>query len=233
MSSESDYSMVSSDGTYQTMFDALSKIHDIVSEQNELALPRICVIGDQSSGKSSLLATLTGIDFPTNHALCTKAPIVVHCRRGDVESYELRPAPNESFKPVTKENVAEEMRDAQDALVARAGEDAKVTTEEITVRVSGPEREDFGIIDLPGIIHNGSGAEATQALIERYIAPPQTLILLLSVADQDEELTKALELAEKHDPTNARTLRERQQHHRQLRARLRRRRAGAHACGDS
>ena len=56
MSSESDYSIVSSDGTYQTMFDALSKIHDIVSEQNELALPRICVIGDQSSGKSSLLS---------------------------------------------------------------------------------------------------------------------------------------------------------------------------------
>ena len=63
-------------------------------------MPRICVIGDQSSGKSSLLCTLAeGIEFPTAHSLCTKAPIVVHSRRGEEEKIEVRASPNGEFRP--------------------------------------------------------------------------------------------------------------------------------------
>ena len=89
--SDSDCTIVDTDSSYQTVFDALSRIHDIVSGKQELNLPRICVIGDQSSGKSSLLCTLAeGIEFPTAHSLCTKAPIVVHSRRGEEEKIEVR-----------------------------------------------------------------------------------------------------------------------------------------------
>jgi hypothetical protein len=203
---DSEYSVVD-DTTYKTVFDALSRIHDTMHGTQELDLPRICAIGDQSSGKSSLLATLTGVDFPTNASLCTKVPIVVECRRAEAEAYKVRAAPGEAFKAVAKDAVADALRDAQDALVALAGDDAKVTSEEVTVHVSGPDLENFGIVDLPGIIHNGPGADATRALIEHYIAPPQTLVLLLTVAEQDEELAKCLELAKKYDPSGARTLR--------------------------
>ena len=171
------------------------RIHDIVSGKQELNLPRICVIGDQSSGKSSLLCTLAeGIEFPTAHSLCTKAPIVVHSRRGDVEKIEVRASPSDNFKIVSREDVADAIREAQDALVERVG-GTKVTTQEVTVRVWGPGRSDFGIIDLPGIIHNGEGTVETLALIEKYISPPQTLVLLVTMAEQDDELAKCLELA--------------------------------------
>ncbi len=205
--SDSDSSIVHIDNSYQPVFDALSRISDIVSATRDLDLPRICVIGDQSSGKSSLLCTLAeGVEFPTAHALCTKAPIVVHSRRGAEEKIEVRASTNGEFKRVQSDDVADAIREAQDALMEGTG-GAKVTMQEVTVRVTGPDRSDFGIIDLPGIIHNGEGTVETQALIEKYIAPPQTLVLLLTMADQDEELAKCLELAKKHDPDNTRTLR--------------------------
>ncbi len=131
---------------------------------------------------------------------------MVHSRRGEEEKIEVRASPNGEFKRVQSDDVADAIRDAQDALMGGSG-GGKVTMQEVTVRVTGPDRSDFGIIDLPGIIHNGDGTKETQALIEKYIAPPQTLVLLLTAADQDEELAKCLELAKKHDPGNTRTLR--------------------------
>lgn len=38
-------------------------------------------MGDQSSGKSSLLESLTGIPFPTNTELCTRYVTQITCRR--------------------------------------------------------------------------------------------------------------------------------------------------------
>jgi hypothetical protein len=79
--------------------------------------------------------------------------------------------------------------------------------EEIHVKVSGPDQIDIIVVDLPGIINTGDGKEHTRQLIDKYIKDPQTLILLVSEAKQDEELTSAIELAKKHDPLAIRTLR--------------------------
>lgn len=49
----------------------------------ELSLPQICVVGDQSSGKSSVLTQISGISFPTKSGICTKAAIVVACERDE------------------------------------------------------------------------------------------------------------------------------------------------------
>lgn len=46
---------------------------------------QLVVVGDQSSGKSSLLESLTGIPFPTNTELCTRYVTQFTCRR-DIES---------------------------------------------------------------------------------------------------------------------------------------------------
>ncbi len=63
--------------------DRLQKI-DQLREKNvgdHLELPQLVVVGDQSSGKSSLLETLTGIPFPRGHDLCTRyATQISHCR---------------------------------------------------------------------------------------------------------------------------------------------------------
>ena len=41
----------------------------------ELSVPQIAVMGDQSSGKSSVLEALSGIPFPRGSGLTTRCPI--------------------------------------------------------------------------------------------------------------------------------------------------------------
>ncbi|KAH8727287.1 P-loop containing nucleoside triphosphate hydrolase protein [Phaeosphaeriaceae sp. PMI808] len=48
-------------------------------------LPQLVVVGDQSTGKSSLLESLTGIPFPRNLELCTRYATQITSRR-DPES---------------------------------------------------------------------------------------------------------------------------------------------------
>lgn len=64
----------------------------------EIELPQLVVVGDQSSGKSSALEILTGIPFPRNHGLCTRYATEITSCRGDVESMtvSIRPHPQDS-----------------------------------------------------------------------------------------------------------------------------------------
>ena len=188
------------DASYMDTLDALARIRDVC--QGELSLPQLCVVGDQSSGKSSLLQCITGVDFPVKAGLCTRVPTLVECRRSETESCELR-AGSGAFTDVAVNGIAVAIAKAQQSLL---GEE-KIGSTEITLRLSGPMQEDLDIVDLPGIIHNGPGSEDTIQLIDKYVRSEQTLILVVSEAKQDNELTAALNLAAKHDPTAKRTLR--------------------------
>jgi hypothetical protein len=63
--------------------DRLQKI-DQLRERNigtYLPLPQLVAVGDQSSGKSSLLESLTGIPFPRGQELCTRYATQITHRR--------------------------------------------------------------------------------------------------------------------------------------------------------
>jgi len=46
-----------------------------------VALPMICVLGETSSGKSSVLSSLVGLELPSASTLTTKCPVLVQLRR--------------------------------------------------------------------------------------------------------------------------------------------------------
>lgn len=65
---------------------------------NSIALPQIVVVGDQSSGKSSVLEGLTGLPFPRDSGLCTRFATQITFRRS-TEAYitiSIIPAKNSS-----------------------------------------------------------------------------------------------------------------------------------------
>ena len=76
--------MGSSATEFRRVLDALESIRAVVGSAGELSLPQICVVGDQSSGKSTLLGSLVeGLNevLPQGAGTCTLAPIVVALRR--------------------------------------------------------------------------------------------------------------------------------------------------------
>lgn len=190
---------------YKRALDGLSNIREMCGCKDSLDLPQLVVVGDQTSGKSSLLDVLTGVSFPVKSGICTRVPIVVHTKHSADTRCEIQ-TQSKNFETVEPGKLSTAIANAQRKLLSEAG-DAKVAKRELVVKVSGPDQQDIIVVDLPGIIHNGEGKDETVALIEDYIRSPQTLILLVSEAKQDRELTSALSLTEKHDPRGERTLR--------------------------
>lgn len=64
------------------LFENLRKLINVIDElrdvglQNYITLPRIAVLGTQSSGKSSLLESIVGLDFlPRGEGVVTRRPL--------------------------------------------------------------------------------------------------------------------------------------------------------------
>ena len=68
-----------------------------------IALPQIVVVGDQSSGKSSVLEGLTNLPFPRDSGLCTRFATQITFRRTEQTSISVSiiPAGNASPEHVT------------------------------------------------------------------------------------------------------------------------------------
>ncbi|KAL8377725.1 hypothetical protein RB595_008424 [Gaeumannomyces hyphopodioides] len=66
---------------------------------NKISLPQLVVVGDQSSGKSSVLEGITGFAFPRDAELCTRYATQITCRREDYESATVTIIPHEDADP--------------------------------------------------------------------------------------------------------------------------------------
>lgn len=89
-----------SSGSLLTSPARLSKI-DLLREKNigtYLPLPQLVAVGDQSSGKSSLLESLTGVPFPRGQELCTRYATQISSRREKFTQINVSiiPGPSES-----------------------------------------------------------------------------------------------------------------------------------------
>ncbi|KAK4116237.1 hypothetical protein N656DRAFT_765234 [Canariomyces notabilis] len=125
--------------------DSLLKKIDELREKNigkHVPLPQLVVVGDQSSGKSSLLESLTGIRFPSDIGLCTRYATQFTQRRDDVPRVEVTiiPGPRASkhqkkrlrnfrSKPIRPENFRAEfpaiLREVNAAMGIRANLSSK------------------------------------------------------------------------------------------------------------
>lgn len=187
---------------YQQRLRILNGIRDIAGATS-LHLPQICVVGDQSSGKSSVLKLLTGVNFPVDSGTCTKAAIVVECKQSDETYYAIQDESKE-YQECDYTFMADRiLKEQQNLLYAQS---SKISDSEIRVKVSGPECIDIIVVDLPGIINVGDGANETRRLIKEHIKLEQTLILLVSEAKTDQELVTAVDLASEFDADGRRTM---------------------------
>ncbi|KAL0909513.1 hypothetical protein M5K25_020388 [Dendrobium thyrsiflorum] len=59
------------------LLDAVDRLRQLKVMQEGIELPTIVVVGDQSSGKSSVLESLAGISLPRGQGICTRVPLIM------------------------------------------------------------------------------------------------------------------------------------------------------------
>lgn len=171
-----------------------------------LDFPRIVVVGEENSGKSSLLERIALTElFPKGKSatdICTRSPIVLNlkhvtlaevevmCRENNVpmhnEQLLLRVGRKSKYGQwcTSIPDFENAMRNFMNLVVTeRNGSVSGITEEEITVEVVGNVVPNLTLVDLPGIFGGRRAgepeniSEQTMSLARKYISQPHTLIL--------------------------------------------------------
>ncbi|XP_076210418.1 interferon-induced GTP-binding protein Mx-like isoform X2 [Aptenodytes patagonicus] len=179
--------------------------------EKDLSLPAIAVIGDQSSGKSSVLEALSGVALPRGNGIVTRCPLELKLKR--------IPATQEwrgkiCYRHISTElqnasEVEKAIREAQDVV---AGTRGAISGELISLEIQSPDVPDLTLIDLPGIARVAVGnqpkdiGEQIKMLLKKIIGCKETLNLVVVPCNVDIATTEALKMAQEVDPHGERTL---------------------------
>ncbi|KAL0978540.1 hypothetical protein UPYG_G00171870 [Umbra pygmaea] len=119
--------------------------------EKDLALPAIAVIGDQSSGKSSVLEALSGVAFPRGSGIVTRCPLELKMKRKrEGEEWQGKISYQDHEEEIEDaSDVEEKIREAQDHM---AGPGVGICDDLISLEIGSPDVPDLTLIDLPGII---------------------------------------------------------------------------------
>ncbi|CRK09946.1 hypothetical protein BN1723_009101 [Verticillium longisporum] len=201
---------------------------------DQVSLPQLVVVGDQSSGKSSVLESLTGFAFPRAAGLCTRYATQITSRRDDSESIDVSIIPH----PSSSESRAEQLRgfqrsiniedlalaevfaDANNAMGIRGDGDDPSSTDLTTfsedilkIVISGPTQQHLTIIDVPGIFRTSTENLTTdddillvRNMVKKYITDQRTIILAVIPCNVDIATQEVLTMAKEVDPDGVRTL---------------------------
>eukprot|EP00898_Chlorokybus_atmophyticus_P005314 jgi/Chlat1/5784/Chrsp387S09016 len=181
--------------------------------QHDLAIPQIAVVGDQSSGKSSVLESLSGIPFPRGRGAVTRCPIEIQMKRGANWEPWRGTARIGSEEPCMHLESPEKMEGAirklSEQLLKSPGGYSETS---IVVEVISPDVPDLTVIDLPGIVRTTTAGQSDQVMTQidnmykRYLQQERTIILAVVPADQDIATIEILERAKQVDPVGDRTI---------------------------
>ncbi|KAL1787234.1 interferon-induced GTP-binding protein Mx2 [Sigmodon hispidus] len=190
--------------------DLIDSLRALGVEQ-DLALPAIAVIGDQSSGKSSVLEALSGVALPRGSGIVTRFPVVLKLSR-------LEQGEKWSGK-VTYDGIEVELSDPshlEDAINKGqdfiSGLNLEISDKLVSVDVSSPNVPDLTLIDLPGITRVAEGnppadtGHQTKKVIETFIQKQETIIMVVVPSNMDIETTEALSISQDLDPEGDRTI---------------------------
>ncbi|KZV68057.1 hypothetical protein PENSPDRAFT_653499 [Peniophora sp. CONT] len=206
----------------------VNKLQDVFatvgSTSANIDLPQICVLGSQSSGKSSVLENIVGRDFlPRGSGIVTRRPLVLQLihrpvpggapatngdnKTNENEWGEFLHLPGEKFYDFNK--IREEIvRDTE----AKTGRNAGISPLPINLRVYSPNVLTLTLVDLPGLTKVPVGDQPKDIekqirdMLMKYISKPSCIILAVTAANQDLANSDGLKMAREVDPEGLRTI---------------------------
>ncbi|KAJ6606407.1 Dynamin central region-domain-containing protein [Mycena vulgaris] len=217
----------------------INKLQDVFttvgSNAAQIDLPQICVLGSQSSGKSSVLENIVGRDFlPRGAGIVTRRPLVLQLinrpasapapangaapqmngadkgndkHANQDEWGEFLHLPGEKFYDFNK--IREEIvRDTE----AKTGRNAGISPQPINLRIFSPNVLTLTLVDLPGLTKVPVGDQPRDIekqirdMLMKYISKPACIILAVTGANQDLANSEGLKMAREVDPEGTRTI---------------------------
>ncbi|KAG8903351.1 vacuolar protein sorting-associated protein 1 [Tulasnella sp. 403] len=211
----------------------INKLQDVFtavgSSASAIDLPQICVLGSQSSGKSSVLENIVGRDFlPRGTGIVTRRPLVLQLihrvatqangvssptklegssQNNENEWGEFLHLPGEKFYDFNKIR-AEIVRDTE----LKTGKNAGISPIPINLRIFSPNVLTLTLVDLPGLTKVPVGDQPRDIerqirdMLMKYIAKPGCIILAVTAANTDIANSDGLKLARDVDPDGTRTI---------------------------
>ena len=198
------------------LFKKLRKLINLIDQlrdvgvQEYIQLPRIASLGTQSSGKSSVLESIVGLDFlPRGDGVVTRRPLELrlnHIPDGNPYAF-FDEVKDEKFTDFNK------VRETIEKLTDDVCEGEKnIVDKPIVLNVYSQTCPDLTLIDLPGITRVPVGKqpknieEITKKMAIRYCEDPMTIMLCVIAANSDIATSDGLKMAKELDKKGMRTL---------------------------
>ena len=226
-------------GEYPSVLTSPNRLRKIdqLREKNigkYLPLPQLVAVGDQSSGKSSLLESLTGIPFPRGQELCTRYATQITHRREKLPHINISIIPGPLASPEDKRRLDSYGKQVQstaqfhDELPSILDEVNKLmgirtsrnlagnktfSGDVLKIEKCGPKEDYLTVIDVPGIfrittdgVTTDKDKDLVKTMVKEYIRDNRTIILAVLPCNVDVVTQEILALAEKYDKAGDRTL---------------------------
>lgn len=155
----------------------IDKIKNLNLSMNEFKLPIIVNIGNESSGKSSLIRNMLKCDiFPIDKSICTKCPIKIELINSDIEEYIIN-FKDKNIKVSDKEQILIHTTSIMNSI-------DNIIEDELYIKISNKYVINSTFYDLPGIREYPADIrEKSKNVINKYINQSNTLIICVIPAN--------------------------------------------------